>query len=360
MDAFIPSLYFRYLASLYLKNLFFILIGISLTFGLIDYFQHLNKLQLSANYQILYIFYMWQYALGLLYPLAIVFALIMTKISLIKNNTMGAFHAFGYSKQTLLMPILFIAMVVYLLFSLLHTTSFSYAKDNAKLLLENRVGAYDVKELFFKYEDTFVYVKNLEPLEKKIEGLTLFKVQGHQVRYTLHANLAYFNGKAWIAKDAILKRHIYKEDVLERYSVEKKESMTTLKGYKPKIIESFHEGKALNIIDSYFTWRLLASQGIHSEKIRTSFYDKMVVPLFSIALMSILFFKLPFHARMVNIGGVIALSLGVTFVVWGVLFGLIQIGANALVSPELSIFTPIVLLWCGAIYIYFTDEKSLA
>ncbi len=83
--------------------------GLSFAFAAIDYFQHVQKLDVASNYKILYIFYMWQEALGLLYPLAIVFALIMTKLALVKNNTMGAFHAFGYDKKRLFMPLFTVA-----------------------------------------------------------------------------------------------------------------------------------------------------------------------------------------------------------------------------------------------------------
>jgi len=354
-----PKLYFYYLSKLYIKNLLVILFGLSFAFAAIDYFQHAQKLNISGNYKILYIFYMWQQALGLLYPLAIVFALIMTKLSLIRSNTMGAFHAFGYSKKTLLSPFLLAGVLTYGIFTFLHTTEFSYAKDKASLLLDNQVDMYNVNNLFFKYNDTFVYIDKLDPIAKKITNITIFKVEGYQVRYTIKAPYATFDGHDWDAHDATLKTHIYKEGKLVKYSIEQKEHISTLEGYKPKIIESLYEGKALNIVDAYNTWELLNKQNLSSDKIRAAFYDKVVVPLFSIALMIILFFKLPFHARMMNLGGVIALSMGATFVIWGVLFGLAQIGTNGVLTPELSTILPIVVLWGYAIYVYISDEKSL-
>ncbi len=355
-----PSLHFTYLAKLYMKNLIAILFGLSFAFAMIDYFQHIQQLDVAGNYKILYIFYRWQEALGLLYPLAIVFAVIMTKLSLVKNNTMGAFHAFGYNKKRLLFPLLTVASLTYAIFTFLHTTEFSYAKDKAEFLLKNEMDTYDVTDLFFKYNDTFVYIKNLYPVEKKIEDITIFKVEGYQVRYTINAPLATFDGYEWDAQDAILKTHIYHDGELQRYNLEHKKSIKTLQGYKPKIIKSLYEGKGLNIIDAYYTWRLLERQDLNSDKIRASFYDKVVVPLFAIAMLLILFFKLPFHARMMNLGGVIALSLGATFVIWGVLFGLGQIGANGVLSPEVSTVLPIVVLWMYALYVYITDEKSLS
>jgi len=359
MSFFAPSLHFVYLAKLYLKNLIAILFGLSFAFAAIDYFQHIQQLDVSGNYKILYIFYMWQEALGLLYPLAIVFALIMTKLTMVKQNTMGALHAFGYNKKTLLFPLFFVATFTYISFIFLHTTEFSYAKDKAALLLKNELNAYDVNDLFFKYNDTFVYINTLDPVKKRIEDITIFKVEGYQVRYTINAEYATFDGEIWEAKNATIKTHLYKNGKLDKYKIEFKESIKTLEGYKPKIIESLYEGKALNIIDAYNTWMLLEHQQLNSDKIRATLYDKMVVPLFSLALLLILFFKLPFHARMMNFGGVIALSLGATFMIWGVLFGLTQIGSNGVLIPELTSILPISLLWCYALYLYFTDEKSI-
>jgi lipopolysaccharide export system permease protein len=302
---------------------------------------------------------MWQEALGLLYPLAIIFALIMTKLALIKNNNMGALHAFGYSKKRLVFPIFTVALLSYGVFTYLHTTEFSYAKDKAHLLLKNQLGAYDVNNLFFKYNDTFVYIEKLDPVKKKITDMTIFKVEEYQVRYTIKSPNAVFDGKQWDAKDAIIKKHIYKDDVLEKYVIETKSHIKTLKGYKPKIIESLYEGKTLNILDAYNTWQLLDSQNLNSSKVRAAFYDMIIVPLFSLALLLVLFFKLPFHARMMNMSAAIALALGLTFMIWGILFGLNQIGSNGVLEPEFTAILPIILLWIYAIYVFFTDERRI-
>ncbi len=360
MSLFFPALYFRYLSILYLKNLLAILFGLSLAFASIDYFQKIQSLDVGVNYKILYIFYMWQEALSLLYPLAIVFGLIMTKLALVKQNTMGALHAFGYNKKRLLLPLFTVATLTYAIFMFLHTTSFSYAKDKAHFLLKNEITAYDAKDLFFKYNDTFVYIDVLDPLAKKIHNITIFKVEGNQVRYTIKSPLATFDGEKWIAQDAMLKMHIYKNNELQRYTLEHKKTIETLIGYKPKIIESLYVGRSMNILDGYNTWKLLGKQGLNSDMIRAVMYDKVLVPLFSLAFVLILFFKLPFHARMINVGAVVAFSLAATFIAWGILFGLGRMTINGALSPEFGLVLPIILLWFYAIYIYFTDEKKIA
>lgn len=355
-----PALYFRYLSELYLKNLLAILFGLSFAFASIDYFQNIQSLDISSNYKILYIFYMWQEALGLLYPLAIVFALIMTKLALVKNNTMGALHSFGYSKKRLLLPLFTVASLTYMIFLLLHTTEFSYAKDKASFLLKNELNTYDVNDLFFKYNDTFVYIDKLDPIEKKINNITIFKVEGYQVRYTIKSPLAVFDGEKWLAHDATLKTHIYKNNELQSYTIEHKDTIETLEGYKPKIIESLYVGRSMNIIDAYHTWKLLDRQNLNSDTIRAAMYDKVLMPLFALALLLVLFFKLPFHARMMNLGAVIAFALASTFVIWGILFGLGRMSASGSILPELGALLPIVVLGIYALYVYFTDEKKIA
>ncbi len=354
------SLHIRYIAKHYIINLFAILFGLSASFAIIDYFQHIDKLDVSSSYQILYIFYMWQEALGLLYPLAIVFAVIMTKLSMVKNNTMGALHAFGYNKKRLFLPIFIVSSITYSIFIYLHTTEFSYAKEKAELLIENQLNAYNVNDIFFKYNDTFVYIEKLDPIYKKMENITIFKVRGNQVDYTIHSPVAHYGDDKWEATDAIVKYHIYEDNKLKRYKIEYKDSITTLKGYKPKIITSLYEGKALNIIDAFSTWNLFKKQNMNSDKIRASIYNKIIVPLFSIALSLILFFKLPFHARMVNLGLVVAVSLGTTFVIWGILFGLNQMGQNGVLIPEITALAPILILWVYAVYVFFTDDKHIS
>jgi lipopolysaccharide export system permease protein len=62
---------------------------------------------------------------------------------------------------------------------------------------------------------------------------------------------------------------------------------------------------------------------------------------------------------MMNVGRIVAFSLGVTFMIWGVLFGLNQIGTNGVLIPEFTAILPIIILWVYAIYVYITDERNL-
>jgi len=359
MNPFRVKLSFRYLAKHYFINFLALLMGISLAFSMIDYFQHSEQLEFSSNYKILYLFYMWQEALALLYPLALIFAGIMTKLALVKNSNMVILHSFGYTKRQLFLPFFLVAVLVYGLFSYLHTTEFSYAKDKATAMLEQGLDTYALDDLFFIYKGTFVYAKNLDPITKKMENITLFELVDNDLQYTIKAKEAKFTGEGWLAKDIVIRRLIYDKSTLLRYEVEKKEELLTLLGYQPKIIESIHEGKALNMVDTYDAWKLLDSQHLNTRKLRSKLYYKIIFPLFSIALVLILFFKIPFHARYMNLAVVLALSLGVTFLIWGVLFAFNQMGQNGVLLPELAIPLPIFLLWSYAMIVFFDNKETV-
>ncbi len=356
MSSFKSSLSFTYLAKHYLKSFLVILLGLSLIFSVIDYFQHTNDLEGLGSYQVFYVFYKWEEAINILYPLAIIFAVIVTKSVLIKHSNMVALHAFGYDNRQLVKPFLVVSSSIYVIFALLHTTEFSYANEKADHLLKKELNDYQVKDLFFKYNDTFVYVKQLDPVKKRIEDLTIFKAEENRIGYTIKADYAVFDGKGWDAKDAILKTHIYKNNTLEHFTIERKDNIRTLEGYKPKIIESLYEGKALNVVDAYSTWKLFIKQNIDSGKIRATLYDKVITPLFAIAMVLILFFKLPFHARMINFSVYVIVAVGVSLITWGTLFGLARIGYNGVVMPEFSSIVPVAVLIAYALYIYNFDK----
>ncbi len=356
----IPKLHFRYLAKHYFINFLALLLGLSAAFTMIDYFQHSQQLESSSNYTIMYIFLMWQEALGQLYPIAIVFAGIMTKISLIKSSNMVALHSFGYTKRQLFTPFFVVAFGIYLSFMWLQTTEFSYAKDKAVAMLEDGMRAYALDDLFFIYDDDFVYAEKLDPIKKEMKNITIFRIgEDNDLLYTVIAKVAKYDGHSWLAKDIIIKRLIYSEGSIKRYEIYTQDSLKTLVGYKPKVIESIHEGKALDIVDMGKTFKLLDEQHLNTKKLRSSIYSKIIFPLFAIILLLVLFFKMPFHARYMNLPLVLSASLGVTFLFWGLLFAFNQMGRNGVLSPELAMPLPILVGLLYALYVYFLDREKI-
>ena len=340
---------FRYIAFHYTKNLLIILLALTGLFAGLDFLMNATSLQ-SFNLKVLYIFNKWQESLNLLYPLAIIFAAIWTKIIFIKRNSMGALYSLGVTRKEVSLPFLLVAFLTYIFFVGLNFTSFATAKDTAKALKKNEYNIRTSEHLFFKYNNSFVYIGKLLPYEKKLEKLTIFKFKDNKIDKVQSADLATYNDKEWLALNVIQKTKRVNDKGEAYLTIEHMEQLNTLVGYNPKILNSIYEDRQLTLYESLIAKKLLNSQGIGTFKVRSDIYGKIIMPLFSIALLMILLFTFPFHTRYMNVGAETMKALGGTLFVWGVLFALHQMGSNGGILPEVGTILPIILLWVYALY----------
>ncbi|HHD80269.1 MAG TPA: LptF/LptG family permease, partial [Campylobacterales bacterium] len=132
---------FKYVLFHYTKNMLILLFTLSGLFTGLDFLIGGTNLP-SFNIKVLYIFNRWQESLNLLYPLAIIFGGIWTKISFIKQNTLGALYALGVSRIELFQPFLFASFLTYLIFVGLNFTTFALASDVANALKKHQ---YNIK-----------------------------------------------------------------------------------------------------------------------------------------------------------------------------------------------------------------------
>ena len=351
-------MFFKYVAWHYLKNMLTILMGLSLLFMGLDYLMNSSGLP-SFNIKVLYAFSRWEESVNLLYPLAIVLGGLWTKIAFIKSNTIASFYALGLTRRELFRPFLFIALSTYLLLIFLNFTSFAKGNDRADMLQKNRYALSPTSDLFFKYNDNFVYINELIPEDYKIEGLTLFRMKNNVVTETFFAKEAWYNIHEWVATDVLKKTIIKDNEGNKRLKIEKIGLLHTLKEYQPKILKSIYDGQQLTLDEIYKAKQLLENQGLKTESLRADIYSKVITPLFSIALLMILLFRFPFHARYMNVGATGMKALGGTLFVWGLLFALQRIGSNGAVMPELAIILPVILLWFYAFYTLLQADKRI-
>lgn len=335
-----------------------ILFGLSALFAGLDFLMNGSSLP-SFNVKVLYFYLKIQEALNLLYPLAIVFGGIWTKIAFIKQNKVGALYALGVTRKEFFKPFFVVGLFTYLIFVGLNFTSFATVQETSKSLFQNHYRASKTKDLFFKYKTkyhtSFIYIGALIPQKYKLEDLTVFRLKKDKVVAIITAKEAWYNIYEWVASNAIKKSKFINKDGKERLKVETIPTLHILRDYQPKILESIYDGKTLNLAETISAKRLLENQGLNTYEIRTEIYSKIVVPLFSIALLMILIFQLPFHARYMNVSITSAKAIGGTLFIWGVLFALGSIAKNGTVMPELVLILPIVLLWG---YALITLRKS--
>ncbi len=93
---------FKYISFHYLKYFFIILTALVLFLVGFDYMSNAEYLTGSANILLIYLVYKSFFAIDMLLPLSLVFAMITTKIFLIRSNALVSLFSLGYSKVDVL------------------------------------------------------------------------------------------------------------------------------------------------------------------------------------------------------------------------------------------------------------------
>jgi len=345
--------YFRYVVFHYAKNFLILLLGLSLAVVLIDFLQHASKLHGGINQKVLYMYYTWEEMLALIYPLVILFALAWTQINFINRNIFVAFFSFGYSRREMFRPFFFSALAIYLFFSVLQMTDFAYGRDNAKAILNHDENRLRVNDLFFKYNDSFVFVKQLDPLEKLLKDVMIFKIGNHRVVRIISFPSAAYKEGCWVAKRVVIRNKRYDEKgEMTGFRTEKKDHMKLLEEYRPQVIRQIYQGKALTLKDGLQAWRLLHRQGLDTNKVKATIYNKIIMPVFSLALLTVIFFRTPPYRRFIRKERIWVYSLGSTMLVWALLFALYRLGINGVVDPDFGQLVPIFVMvaYAGILY----------
>jgi len=343
---------FRYIALHYLKY-FAIILGALMLFVVgFDYMEHAAELSKSANLLLIYLVYNGFYAIDLLLPLSLVFAMISTKIYLIRSNALVSFFSLGYSRVDVLKPFVIVSTTIIVLFISLHTwSSFARAQEFSRNIRKHAQYLNPTRDLFFAYKGKYVYFAKLLPLQERAVGIRVFSVKNNSLKEVVSAKAAEYRNGFW---------HIKKGDLIEKpddlslvspgISVSKADNLKILKGFRPKMLDQVYEGKVNftigNAIDAIL---LLHSQGIDTRTIKGALYKIFIYPFFAPLLIVIIFFFVPVSARFLNISLFSFGAILATLLVWGMLMMLIELSNNKTVPSEVGIITPIIILLLVAI-----------
>jgi lipopolysaccharide export system permease protein len=114
----------------------------------------------------------------------------------------------------------------------------------------------------------------------------------------------------------------------------------------------FQGRKYYTIQDAWEAFRLLASQGLNTQRVRTLFYHMVVTPFFALLLVSIVFVSLPPYGRGMNLLLTSFVLTGTTLFIWGVLYLLFRVSQTGVVPPEYGMVLIVSLLGVVAFHHY--------
>lgn len=285
-----------YLAKLYAKNFFITLLGLELFFLLIDFLQNQKNIPSSANLTILYFYYQSFAALKITLALSLIFGAIWSFIYLVRSNELTALESVGMSKKEAIKPFFLVSLVVAICYIMLGFTRAGYYYDDARAIVQNKDTKERSKDLFFRYKDEFIYIKELNPISKTAKELQIIGVDGSSVKYQIEAKTALFENDSWTLKNASM---LFLNETTEPHIVRSYQSeLTTLGGFKPKILDNISQGgEGLNGMDAVEAILLLKDQHISLEKIKSALFSAVSLPLFAPFFILILGYFTPIASR---------------------------------------------------------------
>ena len=344
---------FRYIAFHYLKYFAIILLALIMFLVGFDYMENASSLSNSANLILIYLTYKVFFAIDMLLPLSLVFAMISTKIFLIRSNALVSFYSLGYTRTDILRPFVVVATVIIMLFIALHSVpSFSRADEFSKNIRKNSEYLSPTKDLFFTYKDKYVYFSKMLPLQEKAEGIRIFTIKNNSLEKILVAKEAVYKDDTWNIKEADI---IIKPNDLSIVSlgikVENRGDLKILKGFRPKILDQVYEGKVnFTIGNAVEALILLEDQHIDTRSIKGALYKIFIYPFFVPCLVVIIFFFVPISVRFLNVSLFSFGAILSTLLIWGILFMLIELSNNKTIPSEAGVIAPIVILLSIAIF----------
>jgi len=343
---------FKYISLHYLKYFFIILSALVIFMVGFDYMSSTSALANSANLLLIYLVYKSFFAIDMLLPLSLVFAMISTKIFLIRSNALVSFFSLGYSRVDVLKPFVVVSTVIIILFISLHSwSSFARASEFANNIRKNSQYLSPTRDLFFTYKGQYVYFSKMLPLQEKAEGIRVFTINNNSLKEVLIATEATYRDGYWRIKKANI---VVKPDDLSFSStgmrLNEVEDLEILKGFRPKILDQVYEGKVnFTIGDAFDAIVLLNEQGINTSSIKGALYRIFIYPFFVPCLIVIIFFFVPMSVRFLNVSLFSFGAILSTLLIWGLLFMFTELSNNKTIPSEVGVIAPVLLLFMIAI-----------
>ena len=257
---------------------------------------------------------------------------------------MVAFLSLGVKSRTIYLPAVLSSLILLICLIGLQATPMAYSYEQKSKILDNQYFVNSKTDIFVKYNDHFVYIKKLFPLEKRAEDLHIFKIKNDDIIENISAPKAYFQNNRWYVIDAkIVKKpeEINWSDSKLDISYEK--FLHILEGFKPKILDNVYDARSgYSIQDGIYALLLLTEQNVNTDKIRSSLYYQILIPFFILPMMLLIYKNSAINSRFFNLGSFVTFGVFGTLAIWGVFFMLHKFASGGIILPEIAILLPIV------------------
>lgn len=349
------NLYARYVGWLYFKYFVIIFVALTLFYVGIDILTNLKDMPASANLKLLYFGLTSLTAVNYVLPLALIFALITSKFSMIRSNELVSFYALGIDKNRLIKPPFYIALAITFVYVGLNFTPFAYAYEYGRNIVKLSNLSRTSSDIFLKFEGKFVYMDSLNPISGEAKDVRIFDINGSNLRSATFGESGRFIDDAWLLKNAKIVNLPQNIKLGEKgLDIKTPSELKTLENFKPKTIESASaESSAITIPDAVDYILAFKDEGIGLNSTKTTLYNLAFAPFFAPFMVLIIYYFLPITGRFFNLALKSFIFTIASLCVWGALFVMMRFARNGVVSPEIGVLLPIILLGAYAFYLRF-------
>ena len=352
---------FKNISLLYLKYVGIIVLALVLFFVGFDVMDNLAGLPDSANLKLLYTLFRSYYALDILFPISLIFAMIATKIALIRSNSLVAYYSLGYSKADVLRPFTMISTVLIIMYILMHLyPPFAKGQEYSDNIYSKKINGAPTQNLFFTYEDYYVYFQELRPLQQMAKEIRVFKIEKNDLREVIVAKEAVYRDDYWVVENA---QRLSKPQNIGLKSrgieISDNEELKILKDFRPAILDQVYEGSSTyTILDAFEAMKLLDEQKVNTDKVKSVLYKMIVYPFFVPFVVIIIFFFVPISPRFLNVTLFSFAALIISLLIWGLFYTLIQLSNAQTIPGEVGIVLPVVLLGLLSMLVWYKKAST--
>lgn len=311
----------------------------------IDLLLNFKKLPNSANLDLLYTLFLAFSAVKYILPISLIFALISSLASMIRNNELISLYALGLSRNALIFYPFLWALFFCFVYVGLNFTSFAYANDYRKNILKNGSAHKQSGELFLKFNDYFTYAIKIQDDTTSLKKVKVFNIKDFKLNSYMNAKEAFFANGVWNLKEGnftVLPSQYFLDE--RGFKTIDFNILRGLEYFEPKIIETIASSSEYSIKDAILSLSLFKAQNIDTEVLKISLYKTVFAPFFAPFLMLIMYYFFPVISRFFNLTFIVFIALVCTVLVWGILFLLMKFSENGVILSEVGIIMPVVIL----------------
>lgn len=349
------NLYARYVGWLYFKYFVILFVALTLFYVGIDILTNLKSMPASANLKLLYFGLTSLTAVNYVLPLSLIFALIASEFSMIRSNELVSFYALGIDKNRLIKPPFYIALAITFIYVGLNFTPFAYAYEYGRNIVKLSNLSRTSSDIFLKFEGKFVYMDSLNPISGEAKDVRIFDINGSNLRSATFGLSARFVDDLWLVKQAKIV-NLPQNIKLGKKGLDIKRlgELKTLENFKPKTIENAAaESSAITISDAVDYIQAFKNEGIGLNSVKTTLYNLAFSPFFAPFMVLIIYYFLPVTGRFFNLALKSFIFTIASLCVWGALFVMMRFARNGVISPEIGVLLPVILLGTYAFYLHF-------